>query len=136
MLARYGLDVDPIARGAITLLPALPYHQHLSLMASAAMVLTDSGGVQEETTVLGVPCLTLRESTERPITLELGTSRLVGRDPERIRAGFQDAMAGAWPQAHPIPLWDGKAASRISDILVAWLGKSPPASAGPATLTR
>ncbi|MGE5199085.1 MAG: non-hydrolyzing UDP-N-acetylglucosamine 2-epimerase [Rhodospirillaceae bacterium] len=119
MLARPELGIDPTAAGRMTLLPALPYHQHLSLMASAAVVLTDSGGMQEETAVLGVPCLTLRESTERPITVELGTSRLVGRDPERIRAAFQDVMAGTWPQARPIPLWDGKAACRIAEILAA-----------------
>jgi UDP-N-acetylglucosamine 2-epimerase (non-hydrolysing) len=134
MLARHALDVDLIAGGAITLLSALPYHQHLSLMASAAMVLTDSGGVQEETAVLGVPCLTLRESTERPVTIELGTSRLVGRDPERIRAAFRDVMAGAWPQARPIPLWDGKAACRIAAALVAWLCESPGAPADSATV--
>ena len=136
LLSRHALDVELAASGTVTLLPALPYHQHVSLMASAAMVLTDSGGMQEETAVLGLPCLTLRESTERPITVELGTSRLVGRDPERIRAAFRDAMAGAWPQARPIPLWDGMAARRIADILVAWLCESLPASAGPATLAK
>jgi len=133
MLARHALDVDLIASGTITLLPALPYQQHLSLMASATLVLTDSGGVQEETAVLGVPCLTLRESTERPITIELGTTRLVGRDPERIRAAFRDVMAGAWPQARPIPLWDGKAAGRIAAALVAWLCESSGVPADSAT---
>jgi len=132
MLARHALDADLRASGTITLLPALPYHQHLSLMASATMVFTDSGGVQEETSVLGVPCLTLRESTERPVTIELGTSRLVGRDPGRIRAAFRDVMAGAWPPARPIPLWDGQAASRTAAALVAWLGESSGAPADSA----
>lgn len=134
ILAQQELNLDLTANGTITLLSALPYHQHLSLMASAAMVLTDSGGMQEETSVLGVPCLTLRESTERPVTIELGTSRLVGRDPERIRAAFHDVMAGAWPQARPIPLWDGRAACRIAAALVDWLCDSPRVPAGSATL--
>jgi UDP-N-acetylglucosamine 2-epimerase (non-hydrolysing) len=97
------------------------------------MVFTDSGGVQEETSVLGVPCLTLRESTERPVTIELGTSRLVGRDPGRIRAAFRDVMAGAWPPARPIPLWDGQAASRTAAALVAWLGEASGVPADSAT---
>jgi len=134
MLGRHALDAGLTATGTITLLSALPYHQHLSLMASASLVLTDSGGVQEETAVLGVPCLTLRESTERPITIELGTSRLVGRDPERLRAAFRDVLTGAWPQARPIPLWDGKAAGRIAAALVACLGESPRGPEGSATL--
>jgi len=133
MLTRHALDVDLAASGTVTLLPALPYRQHLSLMASATLVLTDSGGVQEETAVLGVPCLTLRDSTERPVTIELGTSRLVGRDPERIRAAFRDVMAGDWPQARQIPLWDGRAACRVAAALVAWLRESPglPADSAP-----
>ena len=99
----------------------LPYRQTLGLMASARVVLTDSGGVQEETTVLGIPCLTLRENTERPITLEKGTSRLVGNDVGRIRAAFGDALRGAWPKGEPIPLWDGAAADRVAGVLGEWL---------------
>jgi UDP-N-acetylglucosamine 2-epimerase (non-hydrolysing) len=98
-----------------------PYLDTLSLLAGAAVVLTDSGGVQEETSVLGVPCLTLRENTERPVTLQLGTSRLVGNDSERIRAAFVEAVSGAWPRGEPIPLWDGKAGLRVARELAGWL---------------
>ena len=98
-----------------------PYLEAISLVAAAAVVLTDSGGLQEETSVLGIPCLTLRENTERPITTELGTSRLVGNDPVRIRAAFQDVLAGAWPSGQPIPLWDGKAGWRVASEIAHWL---------------
>ncbi len=104
-----------------------PYLDTISLVAEARPVLTDSGGLQEETSVLGVPCLTLRENTERPITLELGTSRLVGNDPERIRGAFQDVLRGTWPQGRPIPLWDGAAAVRVAKELGAWLDGVPAA---------
>jgi UDP-N-acetylglucosamine 2-epimerase (non-hydrolysing) len=100
----------------------LSYLDNLSLLAGAAVVLTDSGGVQEETSVLGVPCLTLRENTERPVTLQLGTNRLVGNDPDRIRRAFVSAIRGDWPKAQPIMLWDGKAAERVAAELSAWLG--------------
>ncbi len=99
-----------------------PYLETLSLVNDAAFVLTDSGGLQEETTALGVPCLTMRENTERPITVELGTSRLVGNDPTQIRTAFEDVLNGRWPQASSIPLWDGSAASRVVTELASWLG--------------
>jgi UDP-N-acetylglucosamine 2-epimerase (non-hydrolysing) len=102
-------------------LDPLPYRESLSLLSEAALVLTDSGGVQEETSALRVPCLTLRESTERPVTLELGTSRLVGHDEDRIRAAFESARAGDWPKGQEIPLWDGKAGERIARELATWL---------------
>jgi UDP-N-acetylglucosamine 2-epimerase (non-hydrolysing) len=98
-----------------------PYLETLSLVSGAAVVLTDSGGLQEETSVLRVPCLTLRENTERPVTVELGTSRLVGNDPQRIRAAFADVLRGAWPSGGPIPLWDGAAGKRVAQELAAWL---------------
>jgi UDP-N-acetylglucosamine 2-epimerase (non-hydrolysing) len=100
----------------------LPYLDTLSLTADARVVLTDSGGLQEESSVLGVPCLTLRDSTERPVTLELGTSRLVGNDSDRIRRAFRQALDGDWPAGRQIPLWDGKAAVRVARELAAWLG--------------
>jgi UDP-N-acetylglucosamine 2-epimerase (non-hydrolysing) len=103
-------------------LPPLAYLDTLSLADGARVVLTDSGGLQEESSVLFVPCLTLRESTERPSTIELGTSRLVGNDPDRIRRAFGQALDGDWPSGREIPLWDGKAGTRVASELGAWLG--------------
>jgi UDP-N-acetylglucosamine 2-epimerase (non-hydrolysing) len=80
-------------------------------------VATDSGGIQEETTVLGIPCLTLRETTERPITVSEGTNIVVGRDPRRILEGARRAMSGDVPVRRP-ELWDGHAGERIADVLV------------------
>jgi len=99
----------------------LPYLDLLSLAQGAALVLTDSGGLQEETSILGVPCLTMRDNTERPITVELGTSRLVGNDSEKVRAAFHEALAGKWGRGAGISLWDGKAAERIARELSSWL---------------
>jgi UDP-N-acetylglucosamine 2-epimerase (non-hydrolysing) len=103
-------------------LPPQPYVANLSLLADAAMVLTDSGGLQEESAVLDVPCLTMRENTERPVTVELGTSRLVGNDQRRIRAAFAEVLDGRWRRGQPIPLWDGQAGVRVARELSAWLG--------------
>jgi len=89
-------------------------------MADAAVVLTDSGGLQDETTVLGVPCLTLRDNTERPITVERGPSRLVGNDPEKIRLAFDDVTQRRWPKGQAIPLWDGRAGVRVANELARW----------------
>jgi UDP-N-acetylglucosamine 2-epimerase (non-hydrolysing) len=99
-------------------IPPLPYRENLCLMANAKMVLTDSGGMQEETTFLKVPCLTIRDNTERPITVEMGTSRLVGNAPARIQQAFEDLLSGQWPQGEDIPLWDGRAGERIAKILL------------------
>ena len=98
-----------------------PYLDSLSLLAGAAVVLTDSGGLQEESSALHVPCLTLRENTERPVTLTLGTSRLVGNAPSRIRAAFDDVLDGRWPMGQAIPLWDGMAGPRVAAELAAWV---------------
>lgn len=98
----------------------LGYLDFLKLMANAKVVLTDSGGIQEETTILGVPCLTLRDNTERPVTVEMGTNQLVGSDPGRIVAAFRDVLANPPGGAIP-PLWDGKSAERIVDKLVEML---------------
>lgn len=100
----------------VRLLEPLPYLDFLGLMDRAHVVLTDSGGIQEETTVLGTPCLTLRETTERPITLTEGSNHLVGTDPEQIVAAYRGLVPDA---AYPRPgLWDGKAAERIADVLL------------------
>ncbi len=90
-------------------------------MRDARLVLTDSGGIQEETTALGVPCLTLRDNTERPITVDQGTNTLVGRDPERILEAVAQALAGAGKAGRIPELWDGRAAQRILDDLLPWL---------------
>ena len=95
----------------------LGYLDFLKLMADARLVLTDSGGIQEETTILGVPCLTLRNNTERPVTVEMGTNQLVGSDPARIVAAFHDVLANP-PGGGIPPFWDGKSAERIVDKLV------------------
>ena len=119
------VPVHPRARGpweaggaiaGLTLVDPLGYLDFLALEAGAALVLTDSGGVQEETTVLGVPCLTLRDNTERPITITEGTNRLVGDDPDRIE---REAIAALDEETAPCrpALWDGHAAERIADVL-------------------
>jgi UDP-N-acetylglucosamine 2-epimerase (non-hydrolysing) len=95
------------------------YLDFLRLMTDAKLVLTDSGGIQEETTVLGVPCLTLRENTERPITTTHGTSTVVGSDPERIHDEVAKILAGNAKRGEVPELWDGRAAERIIDVLVA-----------------
>jgi UDP-N-acetylglucosamine 2-epimerase (non-hydrolysing) len=102
----------------IELLDPLGYLDFVALQAGARVVLTDSGGVQEETTMLGVPCLTLRESTERPVTVTEGTNVVVGRDPDRIRAAFGRALRGEVEIRRPA-LWDGKAGERIADVIAA-----------------
>ena len=91
-------------------------------MDHAACVFTDSGGIQPETTVLGVPCLTLRESTEWPETIAQGTNTLVGTDPDRLGLRVAAALGGPRPPASPIRGWDGHAADRAADAILAWLG--------------
>jgi UDP-N-acetylglucosamine 2-epimerase (non-hydrolysing) len=107
-----------------TLLPLGPvnYLGMLGLMRDARMVLTDSGGIQEETTALGIPCLTLRDNTERPVTVTEGTNRLVGSDPSVIRAEVRKVLAAGPPAGRVPDLWDGRAAGRIADVLERELG--------------
>ncbi len=94
------------------------YLDFLNLMAESRLVLTDSGGIQEETTILKVPCLTIRENTERPVTCEIGTNRLAGVRTETILAAYRDLVSGRRKAGSIPPLWDGRAAERIVEILV------------------
>jgi UDP-N-acetylglucosamine 2-epimerase (non-hydrolysing) len=125
-IEEHGLDRVVGAMPRLRMVPPVGYLDFLALQAHAALVLTDSGGIQEETTVLGVPCLTLRENTERPITVAQGTNRVVGQDPERIvREAFRALDDGAAPVRVP-DLWDGRAAERIADVLQAAAVRSLP----------
>jgi len=104
------LDLGP---GRLLVTEPLGYHDFSYLLRHARAVITDSGGVTEETTVLGVPCLTLRDNTERPETVTLGTNELVGTDPARLAPHFERLFAGAWKRGGVPPLWDGRAGERI-----------------------
>lgn len=117
-LAKAGLELGP----RIRLLDPQPYMSFLHLWKDAALVLTDSGGLQEETTALGVPCLTLRENTERPITIDEGSNTLVGTDPAAIVAAAREALGARSPRGRRPALWDGHAAKRIVEILARALG--------------
>jgi UDP-N-acetylglucosamine 2-epimerase (non-hydrolysing) len=97
-----------------------PYLQFLALQQRAALVITDSGGIQEETTFLGVPCLTVRENTERPITIELGTNILVGRALDLLRETAHRTLRGEKKSGRVPPLWDGHAAERIAAIVASF----------------
>jgi UDP-N-acetylglucosamine 2-epimerase (non-hydrolysing) len=106
---------------ALKLVDPLGYLDFLKLTSSARIVLTDSGGIQEETTILKVPCLTLRDNTERPVTAEIGSSYLVGNDPKKILQVYREVMAGQAREPKIPPLWDGDAAHRIINVLIAKL---------------
>lgn len=121
-IERFGL-AGLLAGARIAVLPPQGYLEMLGLMAGAALVLTDSGGLQEETTALGVPCLTLRENTERPITVEQGTNTLVGVERAAILQGVADILAGRGKRGRVPEYWDGHAAERIAADLWQWLYK-------------
>jgi UDP-N-acetylglucosamine 2-epimerase (non-hydrolysing) len=116
---RKALDEAAAAMPNLRLTDPLGYLDFMRLVADARLVLTDSGGLQEETTVLGVPCLTLRNNTERPVTVEQGTNILVGLDPERIIAATRDVLARPSGRGRAPELWDGQAAARIIEVLMA-----------------
>ena len=101
----------------VRLVEPMGYLDFLSLVSHARLVMTDSGGIQEETTILRVPCLTLRENTERPVTCQIGSNQLMGTQTESILAGYRKIMNGELDDPQIPPLWDGKAAQRISEIL-------------------
>jgi UDP-N-acetylglucosamine 2-epimerase (non-hydrolysing) len=105
-----------VRSGRLRVVEPLGYLEFISLTAGSRAALTDSGGMQQETTILGIPCLTLRENTEVPVTVTHGTNRLVGSDVDRIVAAWRDASEGAAPARVP-PLWDGRAAQRIVEVI-------------------
>jgi UDP-N-acetylglucosamine 2-epimerase (non-hydrolysing) len=111
-IAELGLRIDQLR-----LLDPLPYIDFLALQTHATVVITDSGGIQEETTYLGIPCLTLRENTERPITVSMGTNILVGRDRDKLRAELSKVLGGNAKKGTVPPLWDGLASERIASAL-------------------
>lgn len=115
-------EVRVPAGGRLLLTEPLGYLEFLGLQKGAAAVVTDSGGVQEESSYLGVPCLTVRPNTERPVTVESGSNTLVGSDMALLDAGLTAALEGRGKKGRPIPLWDGRAAERIADELAAWSG--------------
>jgi UDP-N-acetylglucosamine 2-epimerase (non-hydrolysing) len=116
VVSRSALAESLVSQGRLRLFEPVGYLEFLGLMADARVVLTDSGGIQEETTVLGVPCITLRNNTERPVTVSHGTNRVAGTDPARILAAWLEVRAGTTRTAVP-PLWDGAAARRIIDVI-------------------
>jgi len=111
-IAEFALKTDQLR-----VLDPLSYVDFLALQARASVVITDSGGIQEETTYLGVPCLTVRENTERPITVAVGTNVLVGSGPERLRAEMARVLAGQPKKGSVPPLWDGHAGERVAEVV-------------------
>ncbi|HEX6046175.1 MAG TPA: UDP-N-acetylglucosamine 2-epimerase (non-hydrolyzing) [Pyrinomonadaceae bacterium] len=117
-IAELGLSERVSAMKNLRVIDPLGYLDFLNLYSGSRLVLTDSGGIQEETTALGIPCLTLRENTERPITVEMGTNVVVGTDPEKIVNAAAAALNGAGKKiAQQPPLWDGHTSERILDVL-------------------
>ena len=116
-LETFGLKDKFESAAGVTLLEPLPYIQFMNVVTGSKMVITDSGGLQEETTYLDIPCLTLRENTERPITITQGTNKLVTADD--LADNIASALAGDWPKGVCPPLWDGATASRAVEHLLA-----------------
>jgi UDP-N-acetylglucosamine 2-epimerase (non-hydrolysing) len=122
MIEKFGLG-GIIDNADILQLPPQGYLEMLGLMKDARLVLTDSGGIQEETTALGVPCITLRKSTERPITVDEGTNTIVGQDESKILAAFDDIMQNGGKSGRIPAFWDGHAATRIAEEILVWMNE-------------
>ena len=112
------LDKLNISHPRLHTIAPLSYLEFNYLVEHAKAVITDSGGITEEASILNVPCMTLRDTTERPETISLGTNELVGTQPENLKKYLNILFSGRWKSGKPIPLWDGKTASRIVDILL------------------
>ena len=119
-----GVGLAASSNSRLRLMQPSPYLEFLALQQRAAMVITDSGGIQEETTFLGVPCLTIRENTERPVTVTKGTNQLVGRDLQKLRGAADEILQRGSQARSPrsVPLWDGHASERIAQVIVRHLG--------------
>jgi len=116
-IAGYALKVPPV----VMICDPISYISFIGLMSGAKLILTDSGGIQEESTTLNVPCLTMRSNTERPVTVTSGSNRLVGADRALIAASLEEIMGGRWKAASRPPLWDGHAAERAVDEIERWM---------------
>lgn len=126
-LGEFGLLGQIEDAPGITVTEPLGYIEFMNLVSQSAAAITDSGGVQEETTYLGIPCLTLRENTERPITVSQGTNRLI--QPDGLLAAVREVVAGRWPRGRKPHHWDGHTADRCVSSLKVWLGAAPAKSA-------
>ena len=115
-IRQFGLETD-----GIRMTDPISYLEFLALQCRATVVITDSGGIQEETTYLGIPCLTARANTERPVTVEIGTNILIGDDMEKLRTETLNVLNGCGKKGSVPPLWDGHASERIASILTNWL---------------
>ena len=102
------------------LIDPIGYLDFLAMQRKATIVITDSGGIQEETTFLRIPCLTVRENTERPVTVEIGTNILVGQDMKRLKKEVYQILNGGVEKGAVPPLWDGKASERIANVILEW----------------
>jgi UDP-N-acetylglucosamine 2-epimerase (non-hydrolysing) len=116
-IKKHGLEARFRKMPGLHIIDPLGYVDFVRLVKDSLFVLTDSGGIQEEAAVLNVPCLTMRENTERPSTIEQGTNQLVGRDKEKIFLAIDKIMRGKWKNASALPLWDGRASERIVKCL-------------------
>jgi len=112
------LGLRALADERMRLLDPQPYLAFLALQQKARFIITDSGGMQEESSYLGVPCLTVRENTERPITVTLGTNVLIGRDLSKVKSEAEKILSARPKAAATIPLWDGRAAERVAAVIV------------------